>query len=202
MKKVFKGIQYEKYYKDLLPYFKKQKNQHYFTAILTLGASIFFALFAINPTISTIVKLRKEIEDSRFVETKLTQKITSLSNLSTEYTKIQEDIPYILDAIPDQPEAPTLTSQIQSIAKSANVKITDLQISPIGLTSQSTSSSSSSFNFSLTGESSYENLQKFISELINMQRILSIDSISLSKSTNTGADLQLDLKGSAFYKKQ
>lgn len=202
MKKAFKGVRYERYYKDLLPYLKRQKNQQYFAAILTLGASIFFALFAINPTISTIVKLRKEVKDSKFVESKLSQKINSLSSLSSEYIKIKDDIPFILDAIPDQPEAPTLTAQIQSLAQSSNVKITDLQISSVDLTSQNISSTSSSFTFTLTAISNYENLQKFISDLINMQRILSLESISIIKNAGGDQDLQLDLRGSAFYKKQ
>ncbi len=199
MKKVFKGIKYEKYYKDILPYLKKQKNQEYFMVILTLGATIFFALFAINPTLSTIVKLRKEIEDSRFVESALTNKINHLSSLSTQYSEIQSDIPVILDAIPEQPQAPTLVGQIQTIAQTTSISIEELDISEVGLTDEG-ASKSSKFNFNLTATSTYENLKNFISELVIMQRIVSLEKITLTKNSDTES-IQLDLQGTAYYKK-
>lgn len=199
MKKVFKGIKYEKYYKDILPYLKKQKNQEYFMVILTLGAAIFFALFAINPTLSTIVKLRKEIEDSKFVESALTKKVNNLSSLSTQYSEIQSDIPIILDAIPEQPQAPTLVGQIQTIAQTSSVSIEVLDVSEVGLTEEG-ASESSKFSFNLTATSTYENLKKFISDLVSMQRIVSLEKITLTKNTDSES-LQLDLQGTAYFKK-
>ena len=200
MKKMFKGIKYEKYYKDLLPYFKKEKNQRYFTIILTLGASIFFTLFAINPTLSTISKLRKELEDSKFVEQKLSQKINNLSSLSTGYQSIQKDIALIHDAIPLQPEAPLLVAQIQSIAQDSGVSVTELKVLPINLNSQS-ATVSSAFGFQLTVEANYEGLQTFTSNLTNMQRVVSIDGISITKTEDGDQNLEIDINGSAFYKK-
>ncbi len=201
MKKIFKGIKYEKYYKDLLPYFKREKNQKYFAVILTLGASIFFALFAINPTLSTISGLRKEVEDNKFVEQKLSQKVNNLSSLSTEYQSIQKDVSYIHDAIPLQPEAPLLIAQIQSIAEGSAVAVTDLKVSTVNLVSQA-ASSSSSFGFELTAKTNYEGLGVFTSGLINMQRVVSIDRISITKTDEADQNLEIEIKGSAFYKKQ
>lgn len=200
MKKIFKGIKYEKYYKDLLPYFKKEKNQRYFTIILTLGASIFFTLFAINPTLSTISKLRKELEDSKFVEQKLSQKINNLSSLSTGYQSIQKDIALIHDAIPLQPEAPLLVAQIQSIAQDSGVSVTELKVLPINLNSQ-TATVSSAFGFQLTVVANYEGLQTFTSKLTNMQRVISINGISITKTEEGDQNLEIDINGSAFYKK-
>jgi len=199
MKKIFKNIKYEKYYKDILPYLKKEKNQQYLTAILTLGATIFFALFAINPTLSTIAKLKREIADSRFVEQQLTEKISNLSRLSTQYQNIQQDLPFILDAIPQRPEAPTLVAQIQSIAQESSVGISKLDVAPIKLATQD-ASISSSFVFELTGQGDYDGLQKFIQDLSDMQRLVSVDSISITKDTSSGVGLELNLKGSAFFK--
>lgn len=199
MKKIFKGIRYEKYYKDLLPYLRKEKNQQYFTVILTLGASIFFALFAINPTLSTIAKLRREIEDSRFVEKRLSEKINNLSSLTSQYQNIQGDLPFILDAIPQKPEAPTLVAQIQSIAKDSSVGISRFDVAPVDLQTQN-ASTSSSFSFELTGQGNYDNLQRFMSDLINMQRVVSVDAISISKDAQ-GEDLEINIKGRAYFKK-
>lgn len=167
-------------------------------AILTLGAIIFFALFAINPTISTIAKLRKEVQDSKFVDKALDEKINNLSSLITEYSVIQKDLPFVLDAIPKNPQAPTLVGQIQTIAQTSNVIIEDLDISEVGLTNKD-ASTSANFSFSLTGTSTYENIKTFVDDLITMQRIVSLESITLTKNSDSES-IQLDLKGSAYYK--
>lgn len=200
MKKIFKNIKYDRYYKEILPYLKKEKNQQYFAVILTLGASIFFALFAINPTLSTIAHLRREVLDSKSVEKKLSDKINNLSSLSQEYQDIQKDIPYILDAVPNRPESLILTAQIQSIAQSSAITISNIEISPMSLdVSESTSSSSLIFN--LSAEGSYENIKKFVLSLIDMQRIVSVDTISVSKADIANDKVELNIKGSSYFKK-
>jgi len=199
MKNILKNVNYDKYYKDLLPYLKQEKNQEYFAIILTFGASIFFALLAINPTLSTIAKLKKEIADSKFVEQKLSQKINSLSSLSQQYLTVQDDIIYVLDAIPEKTEAPTLIAQVQSIAKNSSVNITTIETSPINLNNQQ-SGLNSEFNFNIAAEGSYEDIQTFLSNLTTMQRVISVDSISITKG-DTNQNLQLGLRGTAYYKK-
>ena len=201
MKKVFKNIQYEKYYKDILPYLKKQKNQQYFAVILTLGAATFFALFAINPTLSTITRLRREVEDSRIVDQKLSEKVQSLSSLSTQYQGIKDDLQFVYDAVPFKPEAPTLIAQIQSIARENGIILDSIKVSPINLASKE-SAASSSFTFELTGKSSFENIQQFISTLTVMERVVSLESISINKGLLEAGDLQIDIRGSAYYKKE
>jgi Tfp pilus assembly protein PilO len=199
MKSIFKTSNYEKYYKNLVPYFKKEKNQKYFTIVLTLTASIFFILFAINPTVSTIINLRKQLADAKVVDEKLTQKINNLTALSQQYQNIQDDLPFIIDAIPQTPKAPELVGQIQSIGQESSVQINNVEIMPLNLNVTS-STKSSSFEFNVMGEGSFENVQSFISNLINMQRAVSVTSIQL---TSSGGDENINfiLKGLSYFKK-
>lgn len=200
MKKIFKNVNYEKYYKNILPYIQKEKNQQYFAVILTLGATIFFALFAINPTLSTIVRLRKEVSDSRFAEEGLTKKVSNLSALSLEYQRIQEDLDFVLESIPNQANAPALVAQIQAVAKDSSVNLTGVLVPSVNLTTK-TASKSSLFVFQVSGEGTYENINSFITKLTDMQRIVSIDKISLTKREPTSQSVDLNLEGSAYYKK-
>ncbi len=199
MKFLTRNSNYEKYYQDILPYFKNEKTQKYFAIILTISASIFFFLFAINPTLSTIAKLKRQITDSKIVEGKLSQKINNLSSLSQAYESAKGDIPLIMDAIPQSANAPTLVGQIQSLAQQSSVNISSINVSPVNLSSQS-SSTSSTFGFEVTGKSTYDNLQKFLSNLVNMQRAVSINSIQMSKSIDSG-DIEMVIKGQAYFKK-
>lgn len=200
MKKSLSNLNYEKYYKQILPYIKKEQNQKYLFIALTLAASIFFIIFAINPTLSTIIRLRREINDSSFVNEKLTQKVNNLSTLSTSYNEIEDDLTFLLDAIPNKAEAPTLIGQIQALANEHSVTFHSANISPINF-SDNGATSSSSFTFELGGLSSYENFYNFISDLTNMQRIVVIEGISISKEIeSTSQELNVSIKGSAFYK--
>lgn len=205
MKKIFKNIKYEKYYKDILPYLKKDRNQQYLGIILTFTATIFFALFAINPTLSTIARLRKEVMDSKLVDQKLSEKINNLSLLSSAYQDIKDDIPFVIDAIPTQPEAPTLVAQIQSIAKNSEVLISGLSISPVSLVAKD-STKSSAFTFEFSAKGNFEKINKFISDLVDMQRIVFIDRISISRSNSESEsksdnNLDTNIKGSVYFKK-
>lgn len=191
---------YDKYYKNLVPYLKKEDSQKYFYIILSISASIFFLIFAIKPTLTTIVNLRKQITDAKFVENRLSEKINNLSSLTTQFREIEEDLPLVFDAVPNNPNAPELVGQINSLAQETNVVITNIEVLPLSLTTKATSSSSS-FNFDVSGSSSFTDTQTFIINLINMQRVVSISSVQISKSSKTENDVDFNLKGSVFYKK-
>ena len=143
--------------------------------------------------------MQREITDNRIVDEKLNQKIYNLTQLSDQYGEIEEDIPYVLDAVPQKPEAPTLVAQIQSLASNNSVDIVNIKISPINLTNQ-VSTKSSSFNYELSSAGNYENINRFMSDLVNMQRVLTVESILIS-AEGENHFVQATIKGSAFYKK-
>ncbi len=199
MKNIFKKSNYEKYYKDFIPYIKKDKNKQYISIILTLGVSIFFLIFAINPTITTIVKLKKDLKDSEFVEQALEKKIANMSSLFQQREKIKSDIPLILEAVPQNPEATILFAQMQSIADSSSVNLTNESTTDVPL-DYSNASDSASFNFQVTASGPYENVYEFLSNLTNMQRAVSIESININNSTQ-GDGIDAAIIGTTFYKK-
>lgn len=200
MKHFFGNSNYEKYYKDLVPYIKKEKNQKYIAIILSLSASIFFLLFAVSPTVSTIVNLRKQISDATFVQQKLSEKINNISTLSQQYIQIQNDISYVVDAVPQNPQIPTLVGQIQAIGQQSSVSLSNVQVSPVALTSGG-SANSSSFTFEITGNSSFANIQSFLSNLTSMQRAMSVIAIQISKNSNETDSLDFTIRGKAYFKK-
>lgn len=198
---LFKDIKKNKYF-QLLPDFKEDKVQKVTTLALTLVALSFFGLFAINPTLSTIAKLEKELSDNKFVDQKLQTKINNLSLLQQKYASIQQDLPYVYSSVPKNPDAPLLIAQIQTLAKTNNLKILSFQIfqaemekSPANLKKYS------NFLFNLSAEGTYPDINIFITSLNSMQRIIILDMISISKKSNGTSLLQLNLKGTTLFKK-
>ncbi|MCL5113586.1 MAG: type 4a pilus biogenesis protein PilO [Patescibacteria group bacterium] len=198
---IFRSIKNSKYL-ELFPDFRKEKAQRSASLFLSLIALSFLGLFAINPTLSTIAKLRKELADNKFVDQKLQEKINNLSALQQKYSLMQTDVPVVLDSIPQDPEVPLLLGQIQSIAKNSNVTFNNLQSFQVEAVSSSTNQNKySSFSFSASLQGSYNDLIKFLSTLVNMQRVISIETISINKKGDQAGVLQIDILGKAYFKK-
>lgn len=197
---VFTKIKKNKYF-ELLPDLKKEKTQKYSSIIFSLISLSFFGIFAINPTLSTIAKLKKELSDTRFVDEQLAEKISNLSSLQEKYSIIERDIPIVLAAIPKNPQVPLLIGQMQTVAKDADVKIISLQSFEVDIPDSSNNQKKySAFSFSIIVQGNYENLNNFISTLSGMERVISLDTLSITRQGNQPGILELDIKGMAYFK--
>lgn len=186
-----------------LPYLTPEKSQKFFGLVLTLCALSFFGFFAIKPTISTILKLRKELSDNQFVLKQLETKIKNITGLRKQYFNLQNDLPIVNNAITIQPDAPILFAQIQSIAKTTNIAIKKLQNFEVEIIKdgKSTSKNYYSYNFTVAGSGSFENISKFIQTLTDMERVVNIDTFSINDITDQNRQsLEFDIQGTAFFK--
>lgn len=206
IKDIIKASGKEEYAKYLafMPDLKQDRTKKFTTIVLTLVASIILGLLAINPTVSTIANLRKQIDDDTFVSQKLQQKINNLSTLQQKYANVQNDLPVITDAIPTSAQIPLLVADIQTIAKDADLKLNSFQTLEVNLSKATiTDKSYSSFNFGLSAQGNYQQMTTFLDNLTNFQRIIVITDISISKPNNINNTdvLQLGIQGKAFFKK-
>ena len=191
-----------KYFSNL-PYLGQERTQKFLGIILTLFALSFFGFFAINPTISTILKLKKELADSQFVFDQLDVKIKNLSTLRGMYFDLQNDLPVVINAIPTQPDAQILFAQIQTAAQQSNIKIKKLQNFQVEVLKNNKGLGKPyySYSFSISGTGSSESVYSFTSAITNMQRVLSIDVFSMNNTS--GQDTQslgFNIQGSAYFK--
>lgn len=182
---------------DFLPNFKEERTQRFTTIILTVLTLIFFGIFAINPTISTIVKLQKELDDNKLVDKKLSEKINNLSILQKKYAALQPDLPLILSAIPRNSEVPLLAAQVQGVSQNTKVGIGNFQSFEVAVQKEP-GLNYSSFAFTLSSEGSYNDLYNFITKLSNMQRVVAIELLSFTKKS-TSSLYELSLRGKAFF---
>lgn len=189
-------------YLVLLPNFGNKNTKKFTTIILTLIAVSLFGLFAINPTLSTIAKLQKELEDNQFIDNSLRQKISNLSVLQQKYSALQNDLPIILNTIPQDSQIPLVMGEIQSLVKQSNIQLESLQNFQVELVKNNdTNNKYYSFEFSVSGFGSYDDISKFINSLASMQRLIDIKALSINRQTDANASLRFTLRGIAFYKK-
>src|SRR3989344_1716620 len=193
--KRFNKEQYGRYL-ELLPNFKKEKAQKFTTIVLTIIAIMILAIFAINPTLSTIANLQKQLEDANFVVERLDQKINNLSVLQTKYETLKNDLPIIYASIPKTEEAARLTGQLQALATENNLAIASIQAIDF-----SDSADFSYFTFNISMQGSYENLIEFLNGAVRMDRIVDLSDISITSAENENNTLTQTARGIAIFKK-
>jgi Tfp pilus assembly protein PilO len=177
---------------------RNEKNRKYFIIGLTFFMSIFFLLFAINPTLSTIAGLNKQLEDLKFVDNALQTKISNMDRLQERYQVLESDLGLVTDAIPKEPDSVTLTGQIQQAAASSNVTLFSVTLSDINF--ENSGSAPQTYPISIAVQGSYSNISTFLDKLFTMQRIITFDSISIDKNVQNG-ELTCSIKAIAYFNK-
>lgn len=185
-----------------LPYLSEERSQKFFYIVLTLLALSFFGFFAINPTVSTILKLRKELVDSEFVFKELETKIKNLSSLRTQYDSMQSDLPVITDAITTEPNVHLLFAQIQAASQQSNIKIKKLQNFEVEILKNTNTPGKKyhSYSFVIVGNGTFANISDFVSTIRSMQRIIDIDIFSITSAIGQNDPLEFNIQGIAFFK--
>jgi len=189
-------------YLGLLAEWNSAQTQKFTSSVLTLIALSFFSLFVISPTLSTIAKLKKEIADSTIVNQGLEKKIAALASLQQAYSRLKNDVPLVLESIPQSALVPLFIGQVQSVARSSNVSLNQMQNLQVDLFEQNEAPKRYySYSFSLTADGTYEDISKFMENITNMQRVVGIDVSSIDKAGDANKSLRLNLQGVVYYKK-
>ncbi len=201
-KSYFESLSATKYreYLKLLPNMEKEHTRAFVTIALTFAALSFFGIFAINPTLTTIAELQKELEDNQMVDQQLSAKINNLSLLQQQYNLLESDLPVVYAAIPKTADAPLLSAQIEALARKHNVTIETYRIAEVQLASNKQKlTKTTSFTFTLEATGTYQNMINFSTALAGLNRIVTVESMSISRDSKTN-ELMLTLRGRQYFK--
>lgn len=158
---------------------------------LSVGAVLFFAIFAIRPTLLTMSDLIKEIEDKRQLDKQMAQKIAALSSAQSEYIKNQERFAALDAAIPTNPDLVGLFKILEKLASEQTIVISAMSVAeipkplpPDTLFTQ-LERKNLNFNISITGD--YASIRNFVGELAKAQRTIVVEKVTFSVSDIRGA---------------
>src|SRR3989344_6028300 len=87
----------------LLSFYHRPVAQVSLELFLSVATVVFFAVFAIRPTLVTMSNLIKELEDKRQLDQQLTQKIAALSTAQATFLNLQPRLVVLDEALPRQP---------------------------------------------------------------------------------------------------
>jgi Tfp pilus assembly protein PilO len=194
-------IKYREYLK-LLPKINMQQEttRSFVTLALTFAALSFFGIFAINPTLTTIADLQKQLSDDQQVDQQLKTKIDNLSALEAQYNQLGagSDLTNIYNAIPQTPAAPLLSAQVFALTTKHNLSILSYSVSAVQLTTTQKVPTVQSFTFTLQTTGIYTDMLAFTSELAKLNRIITVESIEIGRDSN--GNLVLTLRGRQYFK--
>jgi Tfp pilus assembly protein PilO len=192
------------YYKTIIPLFEEPKVGGYTMLILSLFTIAFFGAFAIKPTLVTIVQLKKSIEDNTVVDKALAGKINQLRVAYTAYSQIRSELNTIFTSLPNKPETASLVGKLNRLFADNSTNVVSLQFESIDATPPKVASSSAQvLLFTLSGKAPYQNALSFINALSRMDRIVTIDVVTMQSTTGDGAFSPTDavtftLRGKAY----
>jgi len=155
--------------------------------VFSILAIIFFAIFAIKPTLQTMTELVKEINDKRALDEQLNQKIASLNTAQSQYEKYSSQF-YLLDeAIPKTAQLVESLKIVEKIASENNLAIQGITISSvpdelIKADANEAKRESLTFNIDLVGD--YVNIRQFIEGLMDSRRMMIVDQVNFSMGSN------------------
>jgi len=184
-------LRYKDFFLNVLRLYKSKPNfKIYLELILSLSAMVIFSIFAIRPTIITIIGLNKEIRGKEETVVKLKQKIKNLQTASMTLQAEANRLPLIIQAVPNLASPEVFVKQIENIASQNGVIILKL--------SASEEINELPFSISVTG--SYASLSSFLKSVENLRRPVKFDSFAIISSvTDLEKILTLTITGKLPY---
>lgn len=192
---------YSRYFTYIKPVIRLPIIRTYGSTIFTLAVMTIFIFFAIKPTMETILVLQKKLVDSTQILEKVNQKANNLSAGKTNLEKLPPNIKSkLLAAIPDAASLKSIIQILEQAAKAHEASVSALQIQPLVLETKKDNQlgilSEVSFTFNTEGE--YQNLILLLQDLRSSDRLIHINSLSLSKVSEETA-LIMSISGKAYY---
>lgn len=194
---------YSRYFTYIQPVTKLPIVKNYGSIIFSLLIISVLTLFAIKPTVETILVLQKKLAYGDEVLQKITQKANNLSLGKTNYDNLDQNIKDKLSAvIPDTVSLKSVVQTLEQTAKIHEASVSALQIQPlvIDIKTDNQTKILSEISFTFNTEGDYKNLIALLQDLKTTNRLISIESLSLSKASE-GKTLIMSLSGKAYYLK-
>lgn len=185
-------------YPELSKLQEKQKFVGYLYLTLTLFTVSFFGIFAILPTLTTISTLKKQYADNQLVYENLKVKLENLQSLTNLYSQLGPHITLIDKAIPPTSEIPVVVRKIETLAQNHGLFISGIDTGAIEIfpgKKKDPPIYSYTINMKLAG--SADSINTFISDVINFDRIVSIDSITSGRSDESRSEVSIT--GRVFF---
>lgn len=196
-----KQLNYRSYINTVRGLYEQPTTQTSTALIFTLLTIAFFGLAAIRPTLATISELQAELKEKKVMETELTDKINTLSQLQQEFQDHEDSLEVFDTVIPHQQDLDRLLLEVEYLAAInqtplRNIRLVDVTTFGEAKTVQDEEEDLGPFEslaFSVTANGSYDQLMDLLKVYDSFDRYVMIESMSFSQPTEEDADYELSM---------
>lgn len=188
---------YSRYYQSFKPVFTDKSGLAYTMAIFSFIALSVFGGFAIRPTLATITTLRKQIEDQRFLNQKMDEKIRSLTLAQKEYSLIQNIIPKIYASLPEDPEIVFLIQELERMTAQSQATFSGLNLGSVTFSREKRPNKLLSLNFNFVVRGDFNALDNFLKNIPKLKRTITINNLKITPKENL---LEVAIDASYYFK--
>lgn len=189
-------LRYKDLFLNIMSLYKKRRDvQAFLEVILSLTTVIILVIFALKPTILTILSLYNQIKSKRETLNSLNLKIGALQKANNFYNQNQQFLPIVNAAIFNNPEPDTISKQVLGLAAKNTITIMGISIGQATIFGKelvaknstdlkSLPENAQSMPISISFRGSYPNLILFIKDLENLRIPIKFDSLAINASQN------------------
>lgn len=197
---------------DLARYYRLPSVQVSLGVVLAFIITAFFIIFAIRPTFATIVKLQKNIEESRTTLKDLETKVTALSKAATLLEKIAPQLPLLESSIPpDGMRYEELTYNLEVLAQDTQATLESFTLGDSLLSSRLVNTYTPNKKqevvptpITVRINGSYPQISAYLTRLASTIRLTTIESVAILRAgtgsqKSGGGTLTMTISGLVYY---
>jgi Tfp pilus assembly protein PilO len=198
-----KQTRYSHYFRRLNRIYQKPVARVSSALLFTIFTIIFFAAFAIRPTLTTISELIRKIEDQREVLSDLKKKATVLGSVQNEYALVATKVPLLNTAIPTSESTKELLTMIEALASVHQIPITNITAQDFVITSGSDKNKEKEIVVTASLEGTYQELKNFLEDIDRLPRFTTIETIKFTppaaEAEKENSDIRMIIGLRAYY---
>lgn len=191
---------YRYYFGRVYQFYQQPVTKVSLALLLTIFTTVFFAVFAIRPTLVTIAELLRKIESERQTLDQLKKKSAALATAQNNYVQAAPIIDRLAYTVPETLEVQSLIRLIEGLAAMNQLSLSNFSTQeftfqpppPAGsLTPQE-------FTFSANLQAPYLSLKPFIHDLFYIPRLIAVDSLNLMINDKGAKEVSVSLNSRTF----
>lgn len=178
--------QRSRYYTYIKPVIKNKAVRTYSSLIFSIITITIFLIYAIRPTVSTILSLQKSITEQQQTYDALNKKVADLTEGRKNYEAINPELKTkLVDLVPYSPSIPDLLNSLSVLAKVSNASISGVQFQPTELQQtpktldKNVTLQEVDFTFNAAG--SFNQLLNLLADLKKSGRLIKIQTVTFNK---------------------
>lgn len=187
-------LRYQGFFLNIVELYKKRQDLRMFTeVIMSISTIIIFLVFALKPTVLTIISLFQEINVKKDTISQLDQKINALSKAQSLYSQQTSLISIAESSIPDKAKPESFVRQVEAVSSKDSASILGISVGEVTLAGTNpqkiklsdlkpVSGKSKEMTFSISVSGGFASLNSFLNDLESLRRPLKVDILGINSS--------------------